>query len=81
MREENRVGADRIYARDKLKTMKMSISLNGLMEHQRQLIGELKAKSIKDNLSSGEAPNNLLAVENVANGCKQTWLDDAIGYS
>ena len=35
----------------------------------------IKSKSIKDNLSSGEAPDNLLAVENAATGAnKPGWL-------
>ena len=44
-------------------------------EHQRQLIWRIKSQSIKDNLSSGEGPNNLLAVENAATGAnKPGWM-------
>ena len=74
VREENRVGADPISARQAKDYP--NVEFVEWPDGQSTPINwRIKSKSIKDNLSSGEAPDNLLAVENAATGAnKPGWL-------
>ena len=71
---ENRVGADPISARQAKDYP--NVDFVEWPDGQSTPINwRIKSKSIKDNLSSGEAPDNLLAVENAATGAnKPGWL-------